>query len=51
VERYRHDTVSSVESFFNAVSVMNVNVDVQDTIVISVMRRNGDTLRAPKWPK
>lgn len=35
MERYSHDTVSRVECLFNAISVMNIDVDVQYALVVS----------------
>lgn len=36
VETDGHDAVRCVESLFNTVSVMYVNVDIQDTLMISM---------------
>lgn len=35
MEAYRHDPVRGVEGFFDAITMVHINVDVQDTIVIS----------------
>jgi hypothetical protein len=35
VERDSHDSVGRVESFFDTVSVVNINVDVQNALVVS----------------
>jgi hypothetical protein len=35
VERDGHDTVSGIECFLHTITVMNVNVDVQNTLVVS----------------
>lgn len=34
VERDGHDSVCGVESFFNAVTMVDVDVDVQDTLLV-----------------
>ena len=34
MERDCHDAVGGVESFFDAVAVVDVNVDVEDTLVV-----------------
>ena len=38
VEGDRHDSVGCVESLFNAVTMVNVNIDVQHTLVVSVSK-------------
>lgn len=35
VERYRHHTVRGVKSFFNTVSVVNVDVNVQNALFVA----------------
>lgn len=34
VKRHGHDSVCGVESFFNAVTVVDVDVDVQDALLV-----------------
>ena len=58
VERHGHDSVGRVEGFLDAVSVMHVNVNVQDSIVISMKKVNtstpepsSPTLTTPKFPR
>lgn len=35
VKRNRHDTISGVEGLLNAIAVMNINIDVQNTLLVS----------------
>jgi len=41
VERARHDAVGGVESLFYAITVVNVNVDVQHALVDSARKPRG----------
>ena len=41
MERDRHDTICCVECFFNTVTVMNINVDIQNPLVILEEFQNG----------
>lgn len=34
VERYSHDTVSGVESLLNTISMMDINIYVQNSLVV-----------------
>lgn len=40
VEAGRHDSVGRVERLFDAVSVVHINVDVEDSLVISIVSRD-----------
>lgn len=41
MEGYGHNSVGGIKSFFHAVAMMNVNVDVQDTLMVFQKLENG----------
>jgi len=42
VERHCHDAVSAIECFLNTISMMNVDVDVQHSVVVLQQLKNGE---------
>jgi hypothetical protein len=42
VERNRHDTISRVEGLFDAIAVVNINIDIKNTLLETQQLKNSE---------